>query len=213
MKAKIIPKKKSKTVVSFILDETGSMISRKGETVRGVNEFIQSMKKEKGDVVFSLTKFGGTRVQLSYDKTEMKKVKEFTETDYHPDGMTPLYDAVGKTIRSLEKEVKKNDKVVFVILTDGEENASKEYNTTSIKALIKEKEDKDWKFTYVADKMNGRDASLTAASSLGIAGSHTMTYDPNNTVMTWSSMTAGVSSYAQSATRSTTGRNFFNTGS
>ncbi|NIP23783.1 MAG: VWA domain-containing protein, partial [Phycisphaerae bacterium] len=116
-----------KKYVSFILDETGSMLSVKDQTISGYNEYLDTLKQEK-DVLFTLTKFNSAKVEVVYDAVKIKDVELLTADTYHPTATTPLYDAIGTTITSLEKATKnKKGKKLVVIQTDGLENASKEF--------------------------------------------------------------------------------------
>ena len=138
--------------VSLILDESGSMGSCKQETINGFNEYIQSLRKQ--NVKFALTKFSDD-CKIVYNAKDIKDVKELNEVDYQPNGMTALYDAIGNTISMVKSE----DKVLIVILTDGDENASEEYKKETIAKLIKEKEKKGWTFVYLGAN---QDAMLNA---------------------------------------------------
>ena len=138
--------------VSLILDESGSMSSCKQETINGFNEYIQSLRKQ--NVKFSLTKFSDD-CEIIYNNKDIKDVKELNEVDYQPYGMTALYDAIGNTVSATKSE----DKVLIVILTDGDENASEEYKKEAIAKLIKEKEKKGWTFVYLGAN---QDAMLNA---------------------------------------------------
>ena len=138
--------------VSLILDESGSMGSCKQETINGFNEYIQSLRKQ--NVKFALTKFSDD-CKIVYNAKDIKDVKELNEVDYQPNGMTALYDAIGNTISMVKSE----DKVLIVILTDGDENASEEYKKETIAKLIEEKEKKGWTFVYLGAN---QDAMLNA---------------------------------------------------
>lgn len=144
--------KKDKTSVIFLLDETGSMHAHYEETITGFNEYIQQLKKEK-NISFTLTTFNSdTGVEVLYVDIPIARVKELTEETYKPNSTTPLYDAIGKTIKELDDRLKKKKskpKVLFVIMTDGYENASKEYDIKAIKSLIKKKEGEDWSFIFM----------------------------------------------------------------
>lgn len=131
--------------ISFILDETGSMMSIKEKTIKDFNEYIQTINKAKG--IFTLTKFNTTKVEVVYTKP-IKDVPELTTETYKPTDSTPLYDAIGKTVKALESDEGKQD-ILVVVLTDGEENSSKEYDKKAITALMKEKESKGWTFVYL----------------------------------------------------------------
>lgn len=137
------------TLINFILDETGSMHERKETTINSFNEYIQTMRKEKGSVKLTLTTFNSSKINIVYKNKDIKDVPLLNKDNYQPNDMTPLYDAVGKTINSINKEINKNTAVLFVILTDGEENSSREFTKDGITKLIKEKEAKGWKFVYM----------------------------------------------------------------
>jgi len=147
--------------ISFILDETGSMMSIKDKTISDFKEYLQQIKSYKG--IFTLTKFNSNKVEVVYTKP-IKDVPELTKETYKPDATTPLYDAIGKTIKALEVDEGKQELLV-VILTDGEENASKEYDKKAIQALIKEKETKGWTFVY----LGVGEAAWAEGSKLGMA--------------------------------------------
>ncbi|MEN8173906.1 MAG: hypothetical protein ABFS03_13630 [Chloroflexota bacterium] len=167
--------KKKKMMVSFVLDETGSMQSVKGETISGFNEYIQTLNNEKSaeNIRFTLTKFNSMKVEVVYDSVKLGKVAALDDDSYRPEAMTPLYDAIGKTIRSLEDKLEgKKPKALVVIQTDGHENHSKEFNRKSIFSLIDEKKKAGWTFAFLgADQ----DAWL-AGQELGIPKGNTMSY-------------------------------------
>lgn len=148
-------KKKAKKIV-FLLDETGSMYPVKSDTIGGFNMFLHNQKNSGNKIKLTLTSFNGSKIEKRYINEPIENVEPFTEESYNPTNSTPLYDAIGKTIEEFNK--KKN--VLFIILTDGEENSSKEYRLDVIKKLIKEKEEKfNWKFLYLGvDLKNFDDA-------------------------------------------------------
>jgi len=144
-------KKTEGTLVAFLLDRTGSMASVKQETIGGFNGYLDELLKrpESKSIRFHFTQFDTVSIDLVHDCVPLSKVSKLTDKTYEPRGGTPLYDAIGKTIRAIQDKVN-GDKVLFVTLTDGEENSSSEWNQATIKALIKEKEDKDkWTFSYI----------------------------------------------------------------
>jgi uncharacterized protein YegL len=128
------------------------------------------------------------RYELLYNNVDVQKVKKITSDEWSPRGMTALYDAIGRTINDVSREIKKlekserPDKILVAIVTDGQENASKEYNSEDIKKLIKKKEEKDWKFVFLAANQD----AFAVGSSLNISGGNTFTYtntSHGNTVM------------------------------
>lgn len=185
-----------KMYVSFVLDETGSMMSCRDETISGFNEFIQTLKNNKkaDSTRFTLTKFNSCSVEIVYDAVKLSKVKELNEKTYVPDCNTPLFDAIGSTIRAVEKAVEdKKRNVMIVIQTDGQENSSTEYTQDAIRTLIekKDKEDK-WTFAFLGADQN---AYLTGGL-LGISKGNTMSYAGAVTASAFRGMSGAV---AQSA--------------
>jgi len=159
------------TLVAFLLDRTGSMSACCDETISGFNGYIDSLleKKESKGMRFTLTQFDSQGIDVLHNCVTLEKVDKLNSDTYRPRAMTPLYDAIGKTIRATEAEAKGKYNVLFVTLTDGAENASTEWNSESVKSLIKEKEDKDhWTFAYIGVGLNG--FAATQAVSKGTAG-------------------------------------------
>lgn len=137
----------------IIIDESGSMQCIKKEAIDSVNETIQTIrsaqKKHEEQVHYiSLVTFNDD-VKTIYDCVRADEVKELTADTYLPDCCTALYDAMGISLNALRKNVAENDKVLVTIVTDGYENASKEYNGKAIKALVDELKTKNWIFAYI----------------------------------------------------------------
>lgn len=138
----------------IILDESGSMSSIACEAITGVNETVQTIRlaqkehKEQEHFV-TIVSFNSSHVNTIYDRFEVSKVEELTSQQYRPAACTPLYDAMGNALTRLRDKVSDNDVVLVTVITDGYENASREYNCASIKALVDELKKKDWVFTYI----------------------------------------------------------------
>ena len=132
---------KNLTEMVFILDRSGSMAGLENDTIGGYNSLIEKQKKEQGEAVVTLVLFDD-KYELVYDHADINKIKPLTNREYYARGMTALLDAVGKIITqvqnrhqtALENEIPNNTMVV--IITDGYENASKEFNLNKIKQLI-----------------------------------------------------------------------------
>ncbi len=140
----------------IILDESGSMNSVKSETIDGFNEVVQTIKgvqeqfpEQQHNITF--VTFNGLGIKTHLFKQDVKKLDELDEKNYRPSASTPLYDAIGEGVSKLRIEVEKEDKknVLVTILTDGYENASKEYSGKAIKKLIDELKEQNWTFTYM----------------------------------------------------------------
>jgi uncharacterized protein YegL len=137
----------------IIIDESGSMQSIKTAAINSVNETIQTIraaqkKYEDQEHYVSLVSFNDD-VKAIYECVSAEEVKELTAESYQPDCCTALYDAMGISLNRLRKKVAEDDKVLVTIVTDGYENASKEYSGKAIKALVDELKGKGWIFAYI----------------------------------------------------------------
>lgn len=139
------------TLINFVLDETGSMLEVKDQTIRGFNEYIKTLQNQRnGLCLLSLTKFNSDKVEVVYVAKPVGEVELLTANTYQPAQLTPLYDAVGQTIRAAEQKARREQNVLVVIMTDGEENDSKEFTREGIFQMIKEKQEKhNWTFVYL----------------------------------------------------------------
>ncbi len=155
------------TDIVFILDRSGSMSGIENDTIGGFNSFISNHKKNKNTKV--TTVLFDDQYEVLYERKPINEVKKLTPKEYYVRGCTALMDAIGKTINALSKKVK-NNKVLFVITTDGLENASREYNKDKIKKLIKKHS--NWEFIYIGANID----SFSEASSIGIRSTNTANY-------------------------------------
>lgn len=167
------PNPKTQTVhIVMILDRSGSMQSVKDDVIGGVNSFVRDQQKAPGKCTFTLVQFDDTDpYEVLRDFTPIETIKEdvLTAKTYIPRGMTPLMDAVGKGISNTKAHLfgmrDKPDRVIFVIQTDGQENASKEYTGDKIREMITETTKKDnWQFVFLGANMD----AVRAAGQIGI---------------------------------------------
>ena len=137
----------------IILDESGSMLSIKNEAINNVNESLQTIlkaQKENPDQEHYVTFVSfNNRHKTIWDRIPATEAKTITENDYNPSCSTALYDAMGFSLNKLRPNVADNDKVLVTIVTDGMENASREYNGKAIKILVDELKAKGWVFAYM----------------------------------------------------------------
>ena len=152
-------KKEKKLDVVFILDKSGSMANQVENTISSFNEYLEKEKKNKYQTNITTVLFSD-KYKILHDREDIKKVNKITNKDYYVEGCTALYDALGNTIHSME--TKDTDKVLFIIITDGYENASREYNNNDIKKLIKKHD--DYEFIYIGADID----SYAAGNSIGI---------------------------------------------
>jgi uncharacterized protein YegL len=147
--------------IVFIIDESGSMQGSNSDVIGGFNGFIDKQKTEnKGKITVSLYKFNNLVTRVIGNKPAAK-VRKLTDEDYTPSGFTALYDAIGQAIHETDKQLSslpekdRPDKVMVVIITDGEENASKEFSATAIKSAISTHEELlHWSFIFLGSGLS-----------------------------------------------------------
>jgi von willebrand factor type A domain-containing protein len=160
----------------FILDRSGSMGGLESDTIGGYNSMLSKQKKEKTGKVSVTTVLFDDQYELLYNQIPIEKVSPMTEEEYYVRGSTALLDAIGKTVMQVKsnqdkKEIK--DKVLFVIITDGMENASREYRTEQVKKLIEERKEKDnWEFLFLGANID----AIGAAQNIGIDSSRAVRF-------------------------------------
>lgn len=169
---------KNLTELVFILDKSGSMAGMEKDTIGGFNSMIEKQKSEDGDAYVSVVLFSNYS-EVLFDRKRLEDVTLLTEKDYIPCGCTALLDAIGgsiKHISNIHKYARKEDvpnKTIFVITTDGMENASRIYNYNMVKQMISEKEEKyGWKFLFAADNID----ACKMGENIGIKKEYTANY-------------------------------------
>ncbi|MBQ8158109.1 MAG: hypothetical protein IJ081_03725 [Prevotella sp.] len=138
----------------IILDESGSMITIENQAVWGLNETFQTIrnaqKEHKEQQHFlSFVTFNSARIKSVMNRQKVESDKKLKWTDYKPDDCTPLFDAMGRSLNELKNHVSDEDVVLVTIITDGYENASREYSGHDIKNLVAELKAKGWVFAYI----------------------------------------------------------------
>lgn len=144
---------KTKIFNVMILDKSGSMSTIARQAVSGINEGLasirnQQLKNPDQDNYVTLVAFCGCKIKTIYDQVPIAEVRDLSEKDYRPCCMTPLYDAVGTTISRI-RQLAQDAAVAVTIITDGYENASREYDHKAIKALIESCKEQGWLFAYI----------------------------------------------------------------
>lgn len=168
---------KESTHIVAILDTSGSMGSLIHECIGGFNNFLKSQRElAAGECTISIVLFDDLYEEIVKNQN-IKDVKDLTSDVWVPRGMTALYDAIGKTITSERQRISKLEnkpsKVLVCIVTDGEENSSKEYDNNAVRKLIKDSESNDnWTFTYLATGQN----AFRVGTGIGISGNNTFTF-------------------------------------
>ena len=170
----------TRTLVTLLLDRSGSMQSIKHDTIGAINAYIESLKETDDDIRFSLILFdsdfsAGMELKKIHVATPVADVSPLDPSDYTPRGGTPLIDAACTTIRAVAESLQPGDgktKVVMAIQTDGDENTSVENGWNDLKALVKEWEAEGWEFTFMGC---GIDA-YSQGMHMGIARDKTVSY-------------------------------------
>ena len=171
----------NKMELVFILDRSGSMSGLESDTIGGFNSVLEKQRKakDKNGQINVTTALFDNEYELLHNKIPIQEVKPLTEKEYFVRGSTALLDAIGKTISQVKAEQnklnskEKSGKVLFVIITDGMENASKEYTVNAIKKLINEQKEKEnWEFLFLGANID----AIKTAESFGIDGSRAAQY-------------------------------------
>ena len=142
------------TELVFILDRSGSMSGLERDTIGGFNSMIEKQKKEEGEAVVSTVLFDNESVVI-HDRLPLAKVPRMTEEEYFTRGCTALLDAVGGAIHhigNVHKYARKEDvpeKTIFIIITDGYENASRSYTLDQVKEMVSGQQARGWEFLFL----------------------------------------------------------------
>lgn len=141
--------------IVFIVDRSGSMQGSESDTIGGYNAFLARQRAQEGAARVTTVLFDN-HYELLHDAVELPLVRDITEQDYFVRGTTALYDALGRTI---EKVRARSSRAIFVIITDGLENASQQYTPDHVRELVGERQAAGWEFFYLgADLTNFADA-------------------------------------------------------
>jgi len=160
------------TQIVMVLDRSGSMDRIAKSTVEGINSFVKEQKAAEGEAFMTLVQFDD-QYQIDYKERPLNEVLDLINGEtFVPRATTALYDAIGRTINELKTE----DDVIFVIVTDGAENASKEFTQKDVFAKIEEKKKEGWNFLFLAANQD----AMKTGGSLGISASNSMTFNTND---------------------------------
>ncbi len=184
------------TELVFIIDRSGSMAGLESDTIGGFNSLIRKQKKENGKCFVSTVLFSNNS-EVIHDRVPLSEIKEMTDDDYCPGGCTALIDAIGgaiKHISAVHRYIRPEDvpeHTMFVITTDGLENASHKYSDKEVKKMVKEKERNGWEFLFIGANID----SVETAGSFGIRSERAVNYlaDEKGTSVLYEAVCAQVS--------------------
>jgi len=170
--------KKGLTELVFILDKSGSMSGLETDTIGGYNTMLKKQQTVDGECHITTVIFDNN-YELLHDRIDIKAVSPITEKEYQVGGSTALLDAIGRTIHKIGNAQKhtaddyRAEKVMFVIITDGEENSSREYSAEKIKAQIEHQKTKyGWEFIFLGANID----AVRTASQFGISADRAQNY-------------------------------------
>lgn len=189
------------TELVFILDRSGSMAGLESDTIGGYNALLQKQQTEPGEAVVTTVLFND-EYQLLHDRINIKGIRPITEQEYFVGGTTALLDAIGRTIHKISSAQEHTSpeyragKVLFVIITDGMENSSREYSYDKIKQMIEKQTDQHgWEFIFLGANID----AIAAAAGLGISADRAANYhaDSQGTQLNYEAVSCAVSELRQ----------------
>ena len=195
--------KKDFTELVFILDRSGSMSGLEGDTIGGFNSMLQKQRGLEGECRITTVLFDHS-YKLLHDRIDIRAVSPLTEKEYQVGGSTALIDAIGRTVNKLINVQKSTadeyraEKVMFVIITDGEENSSIEYSAEKVRAMIEhEKEKYGWEFVFLGANID----AVRTAGRFGISADRAVDYlaDSAGTTLNFEMMSQAVAQYRKTS--------------
>lgn len=166
------------TELVFILDRSGSMAGLEGDTIGGFNSLIEKQRRQDGECYVSTVLFDNVS-EVLHDRVRLSEIRKMTEDDYTVRGCTALIDAIGSAIHhiaTIHKYARREDvpeHTMFVIMTDGMENASRKYSSREVKRMIeKEKKKYGWEFLFIGANID----SVETAEHFGIGADRSANY-------------------------------------
>lgn len=191
------------TDITMVLDRSGSMDAVKDDTIGGVNTFLDAQRTAPGHATFTLHQFDDV-FETPIPASDVKKAPNLTSKTFVPRGSTALFDAIGRAIGDTGSRLEKtseNDraaKVVFVIVTDGQENASREFSESKIHEMIEhQKNVYSWEFVFIGANQD----AIASAQGIGISADHAINYAANTigTQAVFSAAASNIRAYRSSS--------------
>lgn len=191
--------KKGLTELIFILDKSGSMSGLEGDTIGGYNAMLAKQQALEGECRITTVLFDN-HYELLHDRLDLRAVGPMTDKEYQVGGSTALLDAIGKTVQKIINVQKRTaadyraERVMFVIITDGEENSSRNYSSESVKAMIeRQKAEYGWEFIFLAANID----AVETAARYGIESDRAVDYiaDERGTEVSYSAISETVANF------------------
>ena len=195
--------KKGLTEIVFILDRSGSMSGLEADTIGGFNGMLKKQRKQDGEALVSTVLFDDV-CDVIHDRVPMEKVQEMTEDTYFVRGCTALLDAVGGAIHHIgnvhkyARDEDRPEKTIFIITTDGMENASRRYSFAKVKKMVERQKAKyGWEFLFLGANID----AIEAAGNIGIHADRAVTYqsDEEGTALNYEVMEAAIQKFRMGA--------------
>ncbi len=171
--------KKGLTELVFILDRSGSMSGLEKDTIGGYNSLIEKQKKEEGEVIVSTVLFDDV-CEVLHDREDLQDISPMTDETYYVRGCTALLDALGGAIHHIgnvhkySKEKDRPEKTLFIITTDGQENASKHYNYRRVRRMVQRQQEMfGWEFLFLGANID----AISEAAKVGIRAERAVNYE------------------------------------
>ncbi len=197
--------RKGLTEVVFILDRSGSMSGLEADTIGGFNSMIEKQRKEEGEALISTVLFDD-RSEVIYDRVPVSKIEPMNDKQYYVRGCTALLDAIGGAIHHIAnvqkyaREEDRPEKTIFIITTDGMENASHTYDYKKVKKMVEKEEKKyGWEFIFLGANID----AIEVAGRFGIKASRAVNYecDSAGTALNYEVLSKTISAVRRSKSR------------
>ncbi len=176
-KTEVMIMRKGLTELVFIMDRSGSMCGLEADTIGGFNGLIKKQKNEEGEALISTLLFDD-EMEVIYDRVPISKVEAMTENEYYVRGCTALLDALGgaihhiKNVHKYAREEDRPEKTLFIITTDGMENASRRYSVSQVRKMVERQKKAGWEFLFLGANID----SVKVAGNFGIDANRAVDY-------------------------------------
>lgn len=182
------------TLGVILLDRSGSMSTMKPQAIESMNSFFKEQRQNPQGLRLALMTFDDQSIDIVYDSLPVDKIPDLTGENLIPRGATPLLDSVARAISYADQHKTNEEQVMIIVLTDGLENASHEYDTQKMRELIKQKEEDGWAFVYLGANQD----AWAVSRDFGIAFAGSATFDNASVPQAMAYASSSMSSYRTS---------------